>query len=125
MSGQVVHFEIPFDDGDRARAFYRDVFGWQLREMPEMSYTLATTGPTHDEEGPTEPGFINGGMTRRESPNEGPIVVIEVDDIDVALASVEAAGGRTLLGKQEVGGMGWTGYFQDVEGNNMGLWQPR
>ena len=30
MSGKVVHFEIPFDDGDRARNFYREVFGWQL-----------------------------------------------------------------------------------------------
>ena len=24
MTGRIVHFEIPFDDGDRARAFYRD-----------------------------------------------------------------------------------------------------
>lgn len=34
MSGKVVHFEKPFDDGDRARSFYGDVFGWQLMEMP-------------------------------------------------------------------------------------------
>lgn len=122
MSGRVVHFEIPFDDGDRARAFYRDVFGWQLMEMPEMSYTLVTTGPV-DEQGSTEPGYINGGMLRRESPNEGPIVVIEVDDIDASLAKVEEQGGRTLLGKQQVGEMGWTAYFKDVEGNSMGLWQ--
>jgi uncharacterized protein len=25
----VVHFEIPFDDGDRARRFYREVFDWK------------------------------------------------------------------------------------------------
>lgn len=122
MSGRVVHFEIPFDDGDRARAFYRDVFGWELMEMPEMSYTLVTTGPV-DENGSTEPGYINGGMLRRESPNDGPIVVIEVDDIDAALAKVEEQGGTTLLGRQQVGEMGWTAYFKDVEGNSMGLWQ--
>ena len=122
MSGRVVHFEIPFDDGDRARGFYRDVFGWTLLEMPEMSYTLVTTGPS-GEQGPTEPGFVNGGMLRRESPNEGPIVVIDVDDIDATLAQVEAAGGHTLLGKQAVGDMGWAAYFKDVEGNSMGLWQ--
>ena len=28
--GRVVHFEIPFDDADRARNFYRDVFDWQI-----------------------------------------------------------------------------------------------
>jgi hypothetical protein len=122
MSGRVVHFEIPFDDGDRARAFYRDVFGWELMEMPEMSYTLVTTGPV-DENGSTEPGYINGGMLRRESPNEGPILVIEVDDIDAALATIEEQGGTTLLGRQPVGEMGWSAYFKDVEGNSMGLWQ--
>ena len=30
MSGKVVHFEIPFDDGERARAFYGETFGWQM-----------------------------------------------------------------------------------------------
>lgn len=122
MSGRVVHFEIPFDDGDRARAFYREVFGWQLMEMPEMSYTLVTTGPV-DEQGSTEPGYVNGGMLRRESPNEGPIIVIDVDDIEASLATIEAAGGKTLLGRQPVGEMGFAAYFQDVEGNHMGLWQ--
>ena len=122
MSGRVVHFEIPFDDGDRARAFYRDIFGWELLEMPEMSYTLVTTGPS-GEQGPSEAGFVNGGMLRREGPNEGPIVVIDVEDIDATLVQVEAQGGQTLLGRQQVGEMGWAAYFKDVEGNSMGLWQ--
>ncbi len=122
MSGRVVHFEIPFDDADRARGFYREAFGWDLMEMPGMSYTLATTGPSGDT-GPTEPGFINGGMLRRESPNEGPIMVIDVDDIDASLARIEELGGQTLLGRQAVGEMGWAAYFKDVEGNSMGLWQ--
>jgi predicted enzyme related to lactoylglutathione lyase len=43
MSGRVVHFEIPFDDGDRARAFYREAFGWQLQDW-EGSYT-SPVGP--------------------------------------------------------------------------------
>ena len=64
MSGRVVHFEIPFDDGDRARASSREAFGWQLMDVPGMSYPLATTGPTGDQ-GATDPGFINGGLPRR------------------------------------------------------------
>src|SRR5689334_15498553 len=99
MSGRVVHFEIPFDDGDRARGFYRDVFGWQVMDVPELSYTLVTTGPSGDD-GPSEPGFVNGGMLRRESPTEGPIVVVDVEDIDAALARIEEHGGQVLLGKQ-------------------------
>ena len=122
MGGRVVHFEIPFDDADRARAFYRDVFGWDLMEMPEMSYTLVTTGPS-GEQGPTEPGYVNGGMLHRASPTESPVVVIDVDDINATLAAVEERGGQTLVGRQAVGEMGWAAYFKDAEGNTMGLWQ--
>ena len=122
MSGRVVHFEIPFDDGERARAFYARAFGWQVMEMPDMGYTLVMSGPS-GEQGPTEPGFINGGMLRREGPNEGPIIVIDVDDIEDALTRIEGAGGQVLLGRQQVGEMGWAAYFNDVEGNAVGLWQ--
>ena len=30
MSGKVVHFEVPYDEADRARAFYRDAVGLAL-----------------------------------------------------------------------------------------------
>ena len=56
MSGRVVHFEIPFDDGDRARSFYKEAFGWQLMEMPGMGYTLVMSGPSGDT-GPNEYGL--------------------------------------------------------------------
>ena len=122
MSGRVVHFEIPFDDAERAHAFYREIFGWQLNAVPGMSYTLASTGPTGDQ-GASEPGYINGGLLRRQNPNDTPVVVIDVDDIDATLARIEEHGGQTLLGRQAVGEMGWAAYFKDVEGNAMGLWQ--
>lgn len=122
MSGRVVHFEIPYADGEKAREFYRAAFGWTMTEPPRMSYALAATGPT-DDSGPTEPGFINGGLLRRESPNDSPIVVIEVDDIDASLAKIEELGGTTVLAKQPVGEIGHAAYFKDVDGNIMGLWQ--
>jgi hypothetical protein len=67
MAGRVVHFEIPYDDGDRARSFYERAFGWQLTALPDMGYTLVTSGPS-GVQGPTEVGFINGGMMQREGP---------------------------------------------------------
>lgn len=125
MSGKVMHFEIPFDDGDRASGFYRDVFGWQLVPMPEMDYTMVMTGPSDPETGPTEPGFINGGMFKRgdETPSKGPNVVIDVASVDDALGAVESAGGTRLTDKQPVGDMGFTAYFSDTEGNVIGLWE--
>ena len=125
MSGKVVHFEIPFDDGDRARGFYGEVFGWQLMAMPEMGYTIVMTGPTDPEQGPTEAGFVNGGMFERSDqfPGKGPNIVIDVASIDEALRKVEEAGGEVVTPRMQVGDMGFTGYFTDTEGNLMGLWE--
>lgn len=125
MSGRVVHFEIPFDDGDRARGFYSEAFGWQMVPLPEMSYTIVMTGPSDPETGPTEPGFINGGMIERseEFPGKAPNLVIDVPSVDDALRKVEAAGGRAITERMPVGDMGFTGYFADTEGNLVGLWE--
>jgi predicted enzyme related to lactoylglutathione lyase len=125
MSGKVVHFEIPFDDGERARKFYSSVFGWELMEMPEMQYTIVSTGPTDPATGPTEAGFINGGMFARsdEFPGKGPNIVIDVASIEDALKQVEDAGGKTVSEKMPVGDMGFAAYFTDPEGNLMGLWE--
>ncbi len=125
MSGKVVHFEIPFDDGDRARGFYGETFGWQLDAVPEMDYTMVSTGPSDPEQGPSEAGFINGGMFQR-SPDfaaKTPTLVIDVPSIEEALRKVEAAGGTTVSEKMPVGDMGFAGYFTDTEGNLIGLWE--
>lgn len=123
MAGRVVHFEIPYEDSERAGRFYTELFGWQLMPMPDMGYTIVATGPTDPQSGPTESGFINGGMFSRDDPSRGTNVVIDVDDIDATLAAVERAGGKTQMAKQAVGDMGFTGYFTDTEGNVVGLWQ--
>ncbi len=122
MTGRVVHFEIPFDDGVRARAFYAEAFGWDMSEVPGMDYTMISSGPTTDG-GPSEAGFINGGMVQRGESFGHPTVVVDVDDIDEALAKIEELGGATLLGRTPVGDMGFSAYFRDPEGNTIGLWQ--
>lgn len=123
MSGKVVHFEIPFEDGDRARKFYGETFGWQLMPMPEMSYTIVMTGPSSPEEGPTEPGFINGGMFERTGELTRPMLTIDVPDIDAAWKTIESLGGERVGEKLPVGDMGFAAYFKDPEGNILGLWQ--
>lgn len=122
MSGRVVHFEIPFDDGDRARTFYSEVFGWEVMPIPELEYTLVNSGPS-GETGPTEPGYIGGGLTQRSELNSAPNVVLDVGNIEDALEKVNDAGGSTLSGRQAVGDMGFAAYFRDTEGNVIGLWE--
>jgi predicted enzyme related to lactoylglutathione lyase len=123
MTGRVVHFEIPADDLERAQAFYRDAFGWGINAMPEMDYTLVSTGPVDDQGMPTEPGFTNGGMLARQEPVTAPVIVVDVDAIDAALKTVESLGGSVVQGRQAVGDMGFAAYVRDSEGNMLGLWQ--
>ncbi|HET8719043.1 MAG TPA: VOC family protein [Nocardioidaceae bacterium] len=122
MSGRVVHFEVPFDDGDRARSFYAEAFGWDVTPMPEMRYTMVSTGPM-GEMGPSEPGYIGGGMMERTTEMPAPVITLAVDDIDEALQTVGKCGGSTVMEKMAVGEMGFAAYFKDTEGNVMGLWQ--
>jgi uncharacterized protein len=123
MRGQVVHFEIPAEDPERAYAFYRSAFEWDINPMPEMDYAVLTGTPTNDQGRPAEPGAINGGMFRREADLSTPIVTIAVDDIDKALDTIAGLGGSTVRPKTPVMDMGFAAYFKDSEGNLMGLWQ--
>jgi predicted enzyme related to lactoylglutathione lyase len=122
MSGQVVHFEIPADDVKRASAFYNAAFAWDITPMDGINYTGLTTTPSNDD-GPLTPGAINGGMFEKEAQLRTPIITIDVDDIDAALAKIGELGGSTVQPKTDVAGMGFSAYFTDSEGNLMGLWQ--
>ena len=44
----VVHFEIPADDVERAKAFYATVFDWQMQH-PDMQYTIIETTPVDEQ----------------------------------------------------------------------------
>lgn len=124
MTGRVVHFEVPYDDGDRARAFYADVFGWAIQPMPELDYNFVQTGPVADDTGmPTDVGYIGGGMFQRSPEADRPVITIEVDDMTAALAQITAHGGAVVGQPEQVADMGIAAYFTDSEGNLMGLWQ--
>ena len=123
MTDSVVHFEVPYDDADRARAFYRDVFGWHIQQVPEFDYNFVTTGETDQNGMPAKPGYIGGGMFRRNEAVDRPVITINVADVDDALRRITEAGGRAVGGPMKVGEMGFAAYFADCEGNLMGLWQ--
>jgi predicted enzyme related to lactoylglutathione lyase len=126
MNGRVVHFEVPTKNLKRAQSFYKDVFGWQMNDvdMQEGAYTLVTTAPTDKNGMLTEPGAINGGMMKQRRPFSGPVITIQVDDIDESLKAVKQKGGKTVTKKTPMGEYGFFGYFKDSEGNLIGLFTP-
>lgn len=122
MSG-VVHFEIPFDDKERAMKFYGDAFDWELNDMPEMSYVMAQTVPVDENQMPKEPGAINGGLFQRPQEAPNPAIYVHVDSIDAAIGKVEAAGGKVVTPNTPIPGMGAYARVTDTEGNVIGLYQ--
>ena len=88
-----------------------------------QTYTTAMTVPVDDQMRPKEAGAINGGIMKRSSDTPSPVITVQVDSIDDTLKKVEAAGGSTVQPRTEIPNMGAFGYFQDCEGNTMGLWE--
>jgi uncharacterized protein len=121
----VVHFEIPADQQERAKTFYTSVFDWEMQDMPVENdvYTFAITSPLNEDNTHKEKGAINGGMFKRSSELQTPVITIRVPSIEEFSKKIENAGGNMVLPKGEVPGMGYYAYFKDTEGNIMGLWQ--
>lgn len=115
---RVVHFEIPVDDPERARAFYERAFGWTFEGWGDEGYWLAGTG-----DGDIGIG-IDGALIRRGEIHAGPVVIVGVASIDDTLAAAEEAGAAVLSGKREIPTVGYAAYVRDPEGNVVGLFEP-
>jgi uncharacterized protein len=120
---KVVHFEIPFDNKTRAMKFYGDTFGWQLQDMPEMNYVMASTVQIDEQYKPKEAGAINGGLFQRPAEAPAPTIYVGVSSIDTALEKVKKAGGTVVTPNTPIPGMGAYARVKDTEGNVIGLFQ--
>jgi predicted enzyme related to lactoylglutathione lyase len=124
--GRVIHFEIHAEDPERASAFYRAVFGWEIKKWDgPVDYWLITTGPD------AEAG-INGALIRRMGsgePAEGAaanafVNTIEVASVEETEKAVPIAGGEQVVARDEIPGVGQLSYFKDTEGNVFGALEP-
>lgn len=120
MPNAIQHFEIPADDVERAKGFYKRIFGWTFEAYPP--------GPGEDEYfmvmAKDGENGINGGLMKRKMPGQPFANYVTVDSIDHMLSAVQGNGGTIALPKQEIGGgMGWIAAFIDPENNLIGLHQ--
>jgi predicted enzyme related to lactoylglutathione lyase len=116
MGRPVVHWEFWSDDPKRLSEFYGKVFEWSPREIPDLDYTLVETGGT---------GGINGGfMTPKAGPWPAKLALyIDVDDLDLYGKRIEDAGGKLLVHKMDVPGVGQLSLFEDPDGRVLGMWK--
>lgn len=117
---KVVHFEIPYDNKDRASRFYTETFGWKLIDIPEMEYTMVHAAETDKNNMVSEKGAINGGLFHREDSAKHSIIVIGVQSVDETIKKVIAAGGKVVTPKQPIPN-GSYARVADSEGNVIGL----
>jgi len=121
---KVVHFEIPADNVERASNFYKENFDWKKTPVPQLSYTLLGTVEVDQNNMPKECGAINGGLMERGFGIKNPVLTINVDNIDASIEKIQKTGGKIIREKMEVPNIGLIAYFQDTEGNTLGLIQP-
>jgi uncharacterized protein len=113
-------FEIHAAEPKRAMRFYGELLGWTFDSFGD-DYWLIHTGD------PKKPGIDGGLMPRRgPAPDEGQPVnayacVVDVADVDAAVARIPGLGGAVVVPKFAVPSVGWLAYARDTEGNLFGV----
>jgi predicted enzyme related to lactoylglutathione lyase len=114
----LAHFAINADDIERARAFYEKVFGWKFNAWGPPGFYMIEN----------KDSAVLGALQGRRQLVSGQRTVgfectIGVPSIDKTEAAVKAAGGKVLLERSVIVGVGTLMFFQDPEGNLFGAMQ--
>ncbi|MGC1678119.1 MAG: VOC family protein [Candidatus Binataceae bacterium] len=113
VAKNIAHFDVHADDVGRARKFYERVFGWRFSAWGPPDFFMIATGTDSD------PG-IHGAVHSRPKEGERSVgfeCTIAVDDVDTIAKTVEAEGGKIIVPKFVIPGVGELIQFKDTEGN--------
>ncbi|MFZ4689464.1 MAG: VOC family protein [Polymorphobacter sp.] len=111
MKARLNYVELAVGDIAAASAFYSKAFGWALTDFGP-TYAATTTGDT-------DIGLQGDAAESRPVP----LPVIEVDDLETALAQVHAAGGTLVMPIFAFPG-GRRFHATDPAGNEIAVAQP-
>jgi predicted enzyme related to lactoylglutathione lyase len=126
MPHGVSHFEIAADDPEQLVTFYTQLFDWKVEkfDMPGgMAYWSVSTVPTNDQGMPTQPGAINGGIFKKQAPDQKGVNYVTVESVDEYTNKAKSLGATVLMDKMPVPQMGWFTQVMDPQGNVFGIWQ--
>lgn len=112
-NGKICYIDMPAADVRRSAEFYRQVFGWRIRERGDGHTAFDDT--TEEVSGTWTPG-------RLPSTTPGMLVYIMVDSVAATLDAIVAHGGEIV---QPIGADApeITARFRDLAGNVLGLYQ--
>ena len=120
MANAFVHVELNTPDSAKAKAFYSNLFRWQLEDManpavPGGVYTVIKVGE----------GTGGGIMKQVSGGPSGWLAYVEVDDIRTMTEKAKSLGAEVLKDVTEVIGMGWLSIVKDPTDAVFGLWQRK
>jgi predicted enzyme related to lactoylglutathione lyase len=122
----IAYFEIPADNVDRAKHFYHALLGWKVEPTKTMGDPAKMTAMEYQDviTGDAKEGTLSmGGMYKRQM-TEQIMNYVMVEDLDKVIAKLGKLGGKIVVPKMAIKGVGWTVIIQDTEGNVLGLWKP-
>lgn len=113
----VVWFEIPVLDLARAKTFYENLLEVELEVQVTQHHEMALF--------PREAGDgMAGTLIKGEwywPSHQGSLIYLATTDVDEMLARAARHGARILQGKTRFG-ENFVGFFEDCEGNRIGLY---
>jgi uncharacterized protein len=109
VSGDLVYFQINVADGEKAKAFYGELFGWKATE--------GNVPGGFNFEGPSPPGGGSGGG----GTDSRPLVYFGVDDLEQGIAKVRELGGEA--GEPSQAGPGRFAVCKDDQGVEFGIFE--
>ena len=114
-NGKICYLEIPATNIDTSVSFYKEVFGWTIRNREDGSVAF------DDGVGEVSGTWILG---RKPMQEPGIMISIMVDDAQACVESIVAHGGIII---QEIGKdpPEITALFSDPAGNILGIYQHR
>ncbi len=119
---------MAYEDRERAKKFYSEVFGWKTQQLgPEMgNYVTVNTDETDEKGMLKETNRINGGLYEKlpDPSRNQPSVVIAVENIQDAMKKIKDAGGTIQGEPMDIPGIGQYISMIDTEGNRVGVLQP-
>jgi predicted enzyme related to lactoylglutathione lyase len=121
MPGELVHFDIPVDDVDKAVDFYGAVMGWKIEKyegpgMGDMAYWMISTNPDKED-------AVQGGIGKKAMPEQTLMNYYRADDgLEAFNMRVKDKGGTVMMEKMPVPGWGWFSVCTDPEGNPFAGW---
>ena len=114
-NGKICYIEMPAIDINTSAAFYKEVFGWNIRQRGDGATSF------DDTVGEVSGTWVTG---RKPMTEVGLLFYIMVDDIQVTIDKVIANGGKIVqpvgMDTPEI-----TARFNDPAGNVIGLYQER